>query len=137
MFRFTEPSVGCPRDNCLHQSSVCFLSGQGSSCSNIFLHRGFASLHPFWGRSGFIYTAALWRLCTLLGIACFSLKLSYPGGGGTGPLDHASIGLCRFALLALQGESLLQYCSRCGKIASKEPVAGIPVWASNCAPWPF
>ena len=109
MYRFTEPSVGCPRDNCLHQSSVCFVSGQGSSSSNIFLHRGFASLHPFWGRSGFIYTDALWRLCTLLGIACFSLKLSYPDGGGTGPLDHASnVSSACVALLCLRSKG-----SRC------------------------
>ena len=107
MFRFTEPSVGCPRDNCLHQSNFCFLSGQGSSCSNIVLHRGFASLHPFWGRSGFIYTDALWRLCTLLGIACFSLKLSYPGGGGAWPVGSCVHSAC-VALLCLRSKG-----SRC------------------------
>ena len=110
MYRVTAPSVGCPRAGCLYQSSVCRIR-----CSNMFLHRGFASLHPFWGRSGFVYTSVLWRVCTLLRIACFSLKLSYPRGGGTGPLDHASIGLACFhgrpwlsALLCLRSKG-----SRC------------------------
>ena len=43
----------------------------------------------------------------------------------------------RFALLTLQGEPLLQWRGRCGQIAYKEPVAGFPGFASNCALWPF
>ena len=143
MYRFTGPSVGCPRANCLYQSSVfqiralraetyssievllrCTRSGQ------VWLHihsRSLASVHFAWD-------------CLLLSEAVLPGRW---GDWSIGSRVHRPVLLpweavaFRFALLTLQGEPLLQWRSRCGQIAYKEPVAGFPVFASNCALWPF